>query len=456
MPTMTIPTNAAELEELISDPAKLDEISKQDGGLKTLVTNYARTVYESDKTIVAQIREETQKVVVEMFKNEQGGHIKRANLDPGHRQSMRPEMKGAAYNHRAPGTKLDNEYEDAADFLRTTWHHAPTLFNSAELGKRIGKIREIQNSYGSTIPADGGFLIPERLRAEILQISLETSVVRSRARVIPMDTLRIPVPMVDSTSNASSVFGGVVCYWTEEGGDLVESSAKFGRVVLEAKKLTGYAEMPNELIADAAGLGAFFGQTFPQALAWYEDLAYLNGTGVGEPLGALTSGNTAAVTVAKETGQPADTIVWENLVKMYSRMLPSSLANAVWVVSPDTFPELATMALSVGTGGSAIWLNNGASGPPMTILGRPVIVSEKAKKLGDAGDVNFIDFGYYLIGDRQAMSAQSSPHYKFANDKTAFRIIQRVDGRPWLQTAITPQNGSTNTLSPFVKLGERA
>jgi HK97 family phage major capsid protein len=136
-------------------------------------------------------------------------------------------------------------------------------------------------------------------------------------------------------------------------------------------------------------------------------------------------------------------------------MLPSSLNTAVWVVAPDTFPELATMALSVGTGGSAIWLNNGASGPPMTILGRPVIVSEKAKKLGDAGDVNFMDFGYYLIGDRQAMQAQSSPHYKFANDKTAFRIIERVDGRPWLQSAITPQNGSTATLSPFVKIAAR-
>lgn len=451
-----LPTNAAELEELISDPAKLEDLAKQEGGLKQLVTNYARAVYAKDQNIVKQIREETQRVVAEMFKDPDGEHVKRVNLDPMNRQGTNGAAKGAAYNPKAPGVALDNVYDDAADFLRTIWHHRESLANREELGKKLGEARRLQNAYSSNVPADGGFLIPERLRSELLSVALENSVVRPRARVIPMDSLRVPIPMIDSPSNASSVFGGIVCYWTEEGGELQESSAKFGRVVLESHKLTGYAEMPNELVADATALGAFFGQTFPQAMAWYEDLAFLNGSGVGEPLGILTAGNTARVAVAKESGQAAKTILWENIVKMYSRMLPSSLGQAVWVVSPDTFPELATMALSVGTGGSAIWLNNGASGPPMTILGRPVIVSEKAKKLGDAGDVNFIDFGYYLIGDRQAMQAQSSPHYKFANDKTAFRIIERVDGRPWLQTAITPQNGSTNTLSPFVTLAERA
>jgi HK97 family phage major capsid protein len=140
---------------------------------------------------------------------------------------------------------------------------------------------------------------------------------------------------------------------------------------------------------------------------------------------------------------------------MYSRMLPSSLARAVWVAHIDTFPELATMALAVGTGGGPIWLNNGVEGPPMTILGRPVIFTEKAETVGTAGDVNFVDFGYYLIGDRQIMQAETSPHFKFQNDQTAVRFIQRLDGRPWLESALTPLKGS-NTLSPFVKIATRA
>jgi HK97 family phage major capsid protein len=97
---------------------------------------------------------------------------------------------------------------------------------------------------------------------------------------------------------------------------------------------------------------------------------------------------------------------------------------------------------------------DGSATPPMTILGRPVEFTEKVSSVGTAGDINFVDFGYYLIGDRQAMQAQTSTEYKFGNDKTAVRVIERVDGTPWIKSAITPRKGS-NTLSPFVKIATR-
>jgi hypothetical protein len=52
------------------------------------------------------------------------------------------------------------------------------------------------------------------------------------------------------------------------------------------------------------------------------------------------------------------------------------------------------------------------------------------------------------------MSAMSSEHYKFANDVTAFRVIERCDGQPWLKSALTPKNAGP-TLSPFVQLQTR-
>jgi hypothetical protein len=53
------------------------------------------------------------------------------------------------------------------------------------------------------------------------------------------------------------------------------------------------------------------------------------------------------------------------------------------------------------------------------------------------------------------MQSMSSEHYKFQNDKTAFRVIERLDGRPWIQSPITPHNNSTATLTPFVQLASR-
>lgn len=441
MPNIAIPTGASELEEILTDQAKIADLFKN-GQFGEFVKNYAGTVMDKNEEIGVQVREETQRVLAEYLREHGTETVNRLDLQLG--------QKAVASSSQAPGAKVDALFNSHADFLKTAWYRN----SSPEAVQAQEQMRGIRNSYGSTIPADGGFLIPETLRANLLQVAMETAIVRPRATVIPMDSLRVPFPTIDETTHAGSVYGGMVGYWTEEAGALSETEAKFGRVVLEAKKLTGYSEVPNELFNDSiVSFQAFLNQVWPQAIAFFEDLAFFSGTGVGEPLGFLKA--PAAVSVAKESGQTADTIVWENIVKMFARMLPSSLGKAVWVAHVDTFPELATMALSVGTGGGPIWLNNGVEGPPMTILGRPVIFTEKAETLGDAGDLNFVDFSYYLLGDRQAMSMETSPHYKFANDKTAVRIIERVDGRPWLQSAITPAKGS-NTLSAYVKIAARA
>ncbi len=63
------------------------------------------------------------------------------------------------------------------------------------------------------------------------------------------------------------------------------------------------------------------------------------------------------------------------------------------------------------------------------------MLTEKVPTIGGAGsgkDISFIDFGYYLIGDRQQMRAESSMHAKFTTDLTSYRVIERVDGRGWL------------------------
>lgn len=450
--TLTVPTTSEALEELLTNPVELAKHAKAKT-LPDVIAAYARHRANSDMDIKRQVSEQVQSTLVDWLKENQPAGIDRIDLTP---QAVRERGKARdprnVYNPRAMGAVLDKEFagEDGmSEFFRTIWHNAT---RDVATNERLGKIRA---AFSSTVPSEGGFLIPETLRSELLRVSLETSIVRPRARVIPMETLRVPFPAIDSTSNATSVYGGIVGYWTEEGAALTASQASFGRIVLDAKKLTAYTEVPNELMADSIiSFQAFLDQIFPEALGFYEDDAFMNGNGVGMPMGYANAANLANIAVTAEAGQPSATIVWENIVKMFSRMLPSSLNRAIWVASIDTFPELATMALSVGTGGSAIWLNNGVAGPPMTILGRPVIFTEKAPRLGQQGDIAFVDLGMYLVGDRQVMSAMSSPHFKFGNDVTAYRIIERVDGRPWLQSAITPKN-SGSTLSAFVQLAAR-
>jgi HK97 family phage major capsid protein len=454
MTRVVIPTSSEELAECITDSKKRAEIwnSPDPTVLPEFLTNYVKAsnrVGDIDR----QVEEQVQATLANFLKEHQA-ELRRPDMSKASADDLRrARQTGAAYNKNAAGVALDGKFENIVDFLEVIHDRADT---------RIDDIRDkrtmIRNAMSSTDPATGGFLVPEEQRAELMQFALENAIVRPRATVIPMASLRAAIPFVDATTNSGSVYGGVIAYWTEEGAALVQSQPSFGRIVLEAKKLTAYTEVPNELRQDSQpSVEALLYRMFPQAIAWFEDIAFLSGAGVGEPLGILNAANTATITQTKEAGQAASTILWENIVNMYARMLPAALNRAVWLVSPNTLPQLMTTALTVGTGGAPIGMAmmNGQSAPTLQLLGRPVIVTEKVNALGGAGDINFVDFDSYLIGDRMAMDAQASTEYRFGNDVTAYRFIERVDGRPWVQSAITPKNGGP-TLSPFVSLEARA
>lgn len=426
----------------------------ESGKFKASLNSYANARSKEREEMLGQLREQTEAQLTEWLKENQGAFpgnvLKVPNLDESKaRAGARPSP---IYNNpRAKGAPLDGVWPDFYTFLQDVWFSKGNGSMSAEAKTRM----DVYNAYSEKVPSEGGFLVPEEFRSELLQLTLDSAIVRPRATIIPMSSPRIHIPMIDETSRVSSVYGGVVVYRTEEGAELTESSATFASVKLDVTKQTALSHVPNELIRDWGAFGAFMDATLPNAMGYAEDVDYISGNGVGAPLGALNARNTALIVVDKETSQDAATVVWKNVLKMYSRMLPSSLAKAVWLASPDVFVELATMALTVGTGGSAVWLTDGTGSPVLTLLGRPVIMSEKAPgALGAQSDLSLVDWSMYLIGDYQNVTVDSSPHVKFTSDKTTFRAIARNDGRPWLQSPITPKNNSA-TLSPFVTLGAR-
>lgn len=456
---LTIPQNAKEMQEMMDDPKTAAQII-QNGQLSEFVAAYAKATDErgemadlirqsvqasmvGQNEITAKV-EETVSATVEKLLKEHG--VNRPGMGTPQGDGAK---HNAMYNPLAPGVALDNlGFVNMGDYLKTAWYKAPA-------SEKRNEITRISNAFSSHEPESGGYLIPETYRSEIMTLALESSVVRPRATVLTMSTPTQLVPFNDATSNASSVYGGFIFYWSDEAADSSANAtnAKFGRMKLEVNDLIGYSQVPNELMADAAGLNSWIMQALPRGLGFFEDIAFLNGNGAGQPLGVLNAANTALVTIAKETGQAADTIVTQNILNMFARMLPASLGNAVWVANINTFPQLMQLTINVGTGGAPVMLMDIRNAPDIRLLGRPVVFTEKAASIGDLNDISFVDFSYYMVGDRQAVSLDSSEHVNFATNQTALRIIERVDGRPWLQSAITPYKGSS--LSPFINLAAR-
>ena len=134
------------------------------------------------------------------------------------------ETLSAAQMHELSGKKRKNHgFRNMGDFIRSIWHM------NRELDPRL---KDLSISIGG----DGGFLVPEAMRSELLSAPLETSIVRPRARVIPLESLRVAFPTIDTTSHASTVFGGLAATWTDENGSITEDQPVFGRVTLEARK----------------------------------------------------------------------------------------------------------------------------------------------------------------------------------------------------------------------------
>lgn len=397
------------------------------------------------------------KVLENLFRGDDQNRtmLNRLNIDPRNPSGRGDGWRARAtetpgkpkyWNKHAPGVPLDGQF-DFGDFIVAAgakdMADCPPEFRAVRT-----KLEELRDSYSGTVPGDGGFLVPEEFRATLLELALEQSITESRATRIPMTALKLRIPMIDVSTNVGQVYGGMVAYWTEEQADLVESQARFGAVLLEAQKLTGLSGVPNELLRDAPGMAAFVERTWPNALRFFGDLAFIRGSGVGEPLGWLGTGNTAAIEVAAVNGAE-NTIKLANIFDMYSRMLPTSLGSAEWFLAHDAMPQMFALAAADS---SPVYMVNVAGAAPIGVLGRPVTTTEKTRKLGTRGDIAFADLSYYLIGDRQQMEMARSEHAQFTKDKTMFRIIRRVDGRPWLNSAISPANGSTATLSPFIEL----
>ena len=309
----------------------------------------------------------------------------------------------------------------------------------------------IRNSMSETVPSDGGFLVPSEQAERIHAVSLENELVMPRAYVQPMRSNTIKIPAMSIGDHSSALFGGFTASYTAELGTISENSPKSRSMELTAKKLTGLIRFSSELNADVPGGMGQIETLCGKGLAWYRDKAFLKGTGAGQPLGILNAACT--IEVGKESGQEADTIVYENLTKMMARLFAGSFVNSVWVCHQTCIPQLLSLSLAVGTGGDAIPVMTESNGQ-FRILTRPVIFTEKTEPLGDRGDIMLADFSQYVVGLRQDMRFDTSIHVAFETDEILSRIIERHDGMPLWDSALTLEDGS-NTVSPFVVLEAR-
>ena len=339
-------------------------------------------------------------------------------------------------------------------------------------------VRSAASGQNLTTDTEGGYLVPPDYADELLNVAESESVLFNDVSRIPVSGNRLIENILDQETRKDSApasgqtpavkgrNGGLIAYWKGEAADIDPTKMIFKQRQTDLHKLTGLCYATDEMLEDLPAMSAYISQGFAQEFAFQRDNAILNGSGSGQPLGILAAGNTALVTIAKESGQAAGTLMVNNILKMWNAMPAKNRANAKWIINQDLEIVLYSLLLNTGSVASeGLTVNTGmplfvpagglASAPNGLLLGRPILPVEQAPALGAAGDISFVDLSQYRWIDKSGVNAQTSIHVRFIQDETAFRFTYRAGGRPIWPNAIEAYKGTTSR-SPYVALGARA
>lgn len=316
-------------------------------------------------------------------------------------------------------------------------------------GMPDSRILNAPSSFGSEgQSADGGFAVPPDFRADIMKqvMSEESLLSRCDNQTTASNSLSLPLDTVTPWDSAS----GVLTSWTGEGATIGGSKPKLGMLETKLNKLTALVPLTDEILEDVPAMTRWLESKVPDKITSALNTAIVAGSGVGQPLGLLSSA--AKITQAAKSGQGANTVVYENITNMFGRLYAKLRPNAVWLLNQDVEPQLQNM-VAPGSTFPAYLPPGGLSATPYGMLmGRPVIPVEAAKALGTEGDLILTDLSQYLaVLKSSGLRSDVSIHLYFDADITAFRFILRMGGQPYWPAAIARQNGS-NTLSSIVTL----
>lgn len=318
-------------------------------------------------------------------------------------------------------------------------------------------IKKAATGMGELVGSDGGFLVPPTFSTKIFErVYSENNLLAKTDQYTSSGNVMVFPRNNESSRATGSRWGGVRAYWVQEGSTITASAPTFGQLRLQLNKLACLARVTEELLKDAStSLESYLTRVFALEIGFTANNALFRGTGAGQPLGIINA--PCAVSVSKESGQAAATIVSANIAKMWARRFAlGPTGSYVWLINQDVLPQLYLLTLGIGTAGVTTFMPpGGLSGAPYsTLMGAPIMEVEFASTLGTVGDIVLCDLSQ-VVSITQGMQSMSSMHVYFTTDEQAFRTTFRLDAAPWQASALTPFQGS-NTQSPIITLATRA
>lgn len=292
---------------------------------------------------------------------------------------------------------------------------AADAYKAAMLDALRSGFKRVSNVLQEGVDTDGGYLVPEEYDNRLIDVLDEENIMRKLGtRITTSGEHKINIA---ATKPAAS--------WIEEGGALSFGDATFDQILMDAHKLHVAIKVTEELLYDNAfGLENYIITQFGKALANAEEDAFLNGDGVGKPLGLFAASGGGQIAETLTAAIKADDII--NLVYALKRPYRK---NASFIMNDK---NIAAIRKLKDNNGAYIWQPSAQAGEPDRLFGYPVHTSAYAPE--DA--IAFGDYKYYNIGDRGTRSFKQLTELFAGNGMIGYVAKERVDGKLILPEAV--------------------
>ena len=274
--------------------------------------------------------------------------------------------------------------------------------------------RKVNNLLEESTAAQGGFLVPTEWDTRLIQTLEEENVMRTLGTRITTESEH-KVNIVASKPAAS---------WVAEGQALTFSNAAFAQKTLDAYKLAVGIQITNELLYDNVfDLESYIIEQFGNAIANAEEDAFINGTGINQPTGFLTTLASDATTYITTTGS---NISADDIINLEYSLRRPYRRNAAWLCHDST---LALIRKLKDATQNYLWTPSFVAGEADKLLGYPIHTTPYMP-MATSGEfaIAFGDFSYYNVAERGTRTMRELRELYAVQDISAFMMTERVDG----------------------------
>lgn len=402
---------------------RLETESADTEAVKSL-TDQIADIDEQVKTLTAARDEELQKAQVKSLSTEV--------------TSLREAISAAREPHADFALGAPEAAADEADAWTADSDH-PSFFADAhksltksdsEATARWAEAMSSKTMTASTGSA-GGYLVPPQVSNELLTIREQANVLRPLFSRVPVtsDTLRI-----------AAITGGLSAGWVAELAEKPESDMTFGEISVNVFWKAGMSVVTNQLLRNSQpSVDRLVYEDLGKRLAALEEIAFISGSGTGQPVGILNTPGVQSNDADPLTSTDIDDLL-DSIVDAITAITIEyyGAPNAI-LMHPRTWGRIvkarkddATAEYYVGKPQNRDSVDPipGYNGPRGTLFGLPVITTRNVPTgLGDGEDESRVVVGNFsegLILDHASLSLDASEHVYFTTNATIFRAEDAV------------------------------